>query len=397
MRRPTSSRLEPLRSSFTVKIDELLSGSGRNVIRMHAGEPGALPPAEVVQAVASMISKMDPATFSYAPTLGIPELREAIAEDLRAEGVDVETSQVAVTPGSTAGIYAVLASLLDPGDEVILTDPTFMVYRPVISSLGGRPVTHYTWMEEGFQPDPDRVASLVNDRTKAIVLVDPDNPTGRVLSPEVVRGLAQVADDAGVYLVVDEAYRSIVYEGSRTPAAKYGENVIGVGTFSKDPAIPGLRLGYVYGPPEVIDALRVFSAHAYFGASNISQLMALQYLRWEGRQRYLRGVLDRYRSRRDAMVEALREHIPGARFITPQAGLYVFVDLPNVGVDSEALASILASRYGVTVAPGSAFSTTYRKAVRLTFANLPEDVIREGVRRIGAALSDLSPQLGRSP
>lgn len=367
---------------------------------MHAGEPSALPPPEVVEAAARRLTSMERSVFAYAPTLGMPELREAIAEDLRREGVDVDASEVAVTPGSTAGIYAVLASLLEPGDEVILADPTFMAYRPVVTSLGGRVVAHHTWIESGFQPDPDEVASLVSSRTKAIVLVDPDNPTGRVLKEGVVRGLAEVADDSGVYLVVDEAYRSVVYEGGRRPARRYGENVIGLGTFSKDPAVPGLRVGYVYGPPEVIEALRVFSAHAYFGASNFSQLLALEYLRWEGRRMYLEGVLRAYRARRDAMVDALRRELPEARFIEPAAGLYVFVDLPLAGLDSEGFSSLLASRYGVTVAPGTAFSSTYRSAVRLTFVTLTEEMIREGVRRVARALAELrgvSPTSPRTP
>ena len=341
----------------------------------------------MAEAVARALERHDPSLYAYSPALGLPELREAVAEDLRSEGVGVEASQVAVVPGSTAGIYFALAAILDPGDEVVLTDPTFMMYEPVVASLGGRVRYVRSRPEDGFQPDVEAIKEAVGERTKAIIVVDPDNPTGRVLSPEASRALAEVAEDAGAYLIVDEAYRTFVYEGRRSPPARYGEGVVGIGTFSKDPGVPGLRVGYVYGPAEVVEGLRLLAEHAYFGASNLSQLFALEYLRWPGRRAFLERVVAEYRARRDAMGEALAEMLPGARFERPKGALYYFVDLSAYAGDSEALARELAARHGVTVMPGTAFGRSYRSWVRLTFAAGPPEVLREGVRRIAQALA----------
>lgn len=387
MPRRLSSRLSSLAASPMKIIDSLLGPAGADVIRLHAGEPSLPPPLELVDSLVDDLRR--PESYAYAPTRGLPELREAVAEELKRDGTSVSFDEVAITPSGTSAIFSAMSVLLDPGDEVILVDPTFMIYRPVIEYLGGRVRWVRASPERGFQPDPDAVAAAINDRTKAIVLVDPDNPTGRLLDPDIGRAIAELAQDRGVYLMVDEAYRRIVYEGSYRSVQPYApDSVIGLGTFSKDPGVPGLRLGYIYGPKDFIDAYASFNGHAFFGASNMSQLYVLRYLRWEGREKFIESVVAEYRRRRDAAVKAMRKYVPSARFTEPRASMYLYADLSPLVNDAESFASRLASKYRVTVMPGTAFGPANRTFIRVTFVSQPPERLEEGIRRIGEALGE---------
>jgi aspartate aminotransferase len=386
LRPSLSSRLKVLSDSPMKIIASLLGPAGANVIRLHAGEPSLPPPLELVDQVVDDLRR--PESYAYTPVTGLPELREALAEDLRADGIDATPDEVAITSSGTTSIFGVLSAILDPGDEVILTDPTFMMYRPVIEYLGARARWVRSPPEEGFQPDVEAIKEAIGERTKAIVVVDPDNPTGRLMRPEASRALAEVAQDKGVYLLVDEAYRRIVYEGSYQSPQRYApDNVVGLGSFSKDPGVPGLRVGYVYGPKELVEAYAELNGHMVFGASNASQLFVLRYLRWRGREAFIRSVVEEYRRRRDAAVSAARRHLPSAKFMVPQGSMYLYLDLSPLVSDSERFAAELASRHGVTVMPGTAFGPSGRTFVRVTFVSQQPDRLEEGVRRIGAALS----------
>lgn len=391
MVRRTSSRLEPFTRSPMNIIDSLLVNSPPGLIRLHAGEPSLPPPLQLANDLLDELRR--PEAYAYAPNLGIHELREAISEDLKRYGASVAPEEVAVTPSGSAAIYAVLSAIVDPGDEVVLLDPTFMLYRPVLEYLGVRVRWLRASLSDGFQPSVDLLSEAVTDKTKAVVIVDPDNPTGRLLSDEARRALAELAEDRGFYLLVDEAYRSIVYEGAyRSPYNFAPDSVVGLGSFSKDPGVPGLRVGYVYGPSDVIKAYSMLSAHAYFGASNASQLYVLKYLRWEEREAFIRQVVDEYRRRRDAAVSAAREFMPQARFIVPQGAMYLYVDVSYAVTDSEGFALKLVRDYRVSVMPGTAFGPSGNGFIRITFVSQPPDRLREGIRRIGLALAGLGSE-----
>jgi len=162
--------------------------------------------------------------------------------------------------------------------------------------------------------------------------------------------------------------------------------VVGLGSFSKDPGVPGLRLGYIYGPREVVRACSRIDAHAFFGPSNLSQLFVLKYLTWEGRWRFIESVVSAYRERRDLAVSALRKYVSDARFSVPQGSMYVYADLSPTVKDSNEFARALASRYKVAVMPGTAFGPSGSSYVRVTFVSEPPERLEEGIRRIGLAL-----------
>lgn len=383
MPRDLSSRLRALEDSPMEVITSLLRSPSPDLIRLHAGEPSHRPPLEVIDDVLESMRLQR--TYAYAPAEGLPELREAIAEDLGREGIRVSPDEVMVTPSGSSAIFLVLSALLDPGDEVVLIDPTFMMYRPIVEYLGGR--VRWARAGEGFQPDPEALKEAIGERTKAVILVDPDNPTGRLLRPDVARAVAELAQDKGVYLLVDEAYRTIVYEGRRANLYDMAPDVVvGLGSFSKDPGVPGLRLGYIYGPREVMRACSRIDAHAFFGPSNLSQLFVLKYLTWEGRWRFIESVVSTYRERRDLAVSALRKYVSDARFSVPQGSMYVYADLSPTVKDSNEFARALASRYKVAVMPGTAFGPSGFSYVRVTFVSEPPERLEEGIRRIGLAL-----------
>lgn len=390
-------RVDSLRESPTRRIDaihERLARAGEDVIRLSTGQPGIPPPVEVRRWLAGLLEEESMGLYSYTPTPGIRPLREAISLDLRElGGVEVEPDSILVTAGGQEAMFVSLASILEEGDEVVLADPTYFGYWPMIEYFGARPRPVEAGIEEGFQPDPERVLEAVRrGRTKAIVMVTPDNPTGRVLGGGTVRALAEIAEDYGVWLVYDEAYKTLVYEGEHPWPYKHApENTISINTFSKDPGMPGWRLGYVYGPRWIIDKMRLLSEEAIYCPPSPSQHLALRYLQDRGlRRRHIEFVRRELFERREAMAGAVEKYIPGARYHKPEGSMFLMMDLgaylKEARETSEELAERLMEEWRVAVVPGSFFGKTTTSYIRLSFATETPERIREGVRRIGEAL-----------
>jgi aspartate aminotransferase len=187
--------------------------------------------------------------YGYTQSMGITPLREAIAEDLRRlGGLDLDPEKnIIVTTGGQEAMFITLAAIVEEGDEIILMDPTYFGYKPLIEYFGGRVVYVRSSLESGFQPDIEGIKEAISDRTKALIVVSPDNPTGRIISEEVGRAICDLAEEYDFWIVVDEAYKTLIYEGSHFWFWKYQpERAIGINTFSKDPGFPGWRLGYIY-------------------------------------------------------------------------------------------------------------------------------------------------------
>lgn len=390
--RTLSERLVHLRESPTRKIDALrerLKREGRDVIVLSAGQPSIPPPIEVRRKMAELLQIDSMELYGYTPSQGIYELREAISEDLkRLGGLDVPPDQITVTAGGQAAMFSTLAAIIRPGDEVVLMDPTYFGYKPLIEYFGGRVVRHRVYLEEGFQPRVEELKGQISPRTKAVVLVSPDNPTGRLLSPEAAKALADLAVDHDFWLVVDEAYKTMIYEGEHVYLYKLApEHVISINTFSKDPAIPGWRLGYVYGPKEVVDKVKLLNEEMVYCPPSFAQKMVAVYLKSEIRFKYIKEVVAAYKARRDIAVDALKRYVPEGAFVVPQGSMFVFVDLSKYITDGEAFAQRLLEEYSVALVPGSYFGEAYKAAVRISFvAEGPERLV-EGIRRMGEALS----------
>ncbi|MCG2886353.1 MAG: pyridoxal phosphate-dependent aminotransferase [Vulcanisaeta sp.] len=381
-----------LRESPTRKIDairEKLKRENKDIINLAAGQPGIPPPIEVRSMLARQLVEVGGMElYGYSPSQGIMELREAISEDLRRlGGIEVDPNNIVVTAGGQEGMFATFMTILNPGDEVILLDPTYFGYKPIIEYFGGRIKRLGLSLNEGFRVDVEKLKELITNRTKALVIVSPDNPTGNVIDRETARAIADLAIDRDFWIVSDEAYRTLIYEGEHTYMYRYApEHVISINTFSKDPGIPGWRLGFVYGPSDVIPKLKLAVEEMTYCPPVIAQKFVTMYLKSEVRLRHLRHIIEEYRSRRDTAIKALREYLPEARFVTPKGSMFIFTDLSRYIGDSEKLAELLLEKYGVALVPGTYFSDIYKSAIRISFVVESPERIREGIRRIAEAI-----------
>ncbi|MCG2863608.1 MAG: pyridoxal phosphate-dependent aminotransferase [Vulcanisaeta sp.] len=381
-----------LRESPTRKIDairEKLKRENKDIINLAAGQPGIPPPIEVRSMLARQLVEVGGMElYGYSPSQGIMELREAISEDLRRlGGIEVDPNNIVVTAGGQEGMFATFMTILNPGDEVILLDPTYFGYKPIIEYFGGRIKRLGLSLNEGFRVDVEKLKELITNRTKALVIVSPDNPTGNVIDRETARAIADLAIDRDFWIVSDEAYRTLIYEGEHTYMYRYApEHVISINTFSKDPGIPGWRLGFVYGPSDVIPRLKLAVEEMTYCPPVIAQKFVTMYLKSEVRLRHLRHIIEEYRSRRDTAIKALREYLPEARFVTPKGSMFIFTDLSRYIRDSEKLAELLLEKYGVALVPGTYFSDIYKSAIRISFVVESPERIREGIRRIAEAI-----------
>ncbi len=391
-------RVDLLRGSPTRRIDEVrerLAREGRDVILLSTGQPGVPPPAWLRGWLAERLLEEGMGLYSYTPSQGRLGLREAIASDLaELDGVEVEPGQVVVTAGGQEAMYSVLRVVLEPGDKVVVLDPMYFGYWPLLEYLGAEPVVVETG--PGFEVDPDTLAGvIVESRPKAVILVDPDNPTGRVLGVEAVRAAAEAAVEADAWLIVDEAYRTLVYEGGRVPAYRYApDNTIGIGTFSKDPGIPGWRLGYVYAPRWLAEKVKLVSEEVVYCPPSIAQEMVSEYLsRRRLRREWMLHLQNVYRERRDALLDSLSKLLPEATPSKPRGGMFALVDLTpyleRAGIGSEELAERLLVEESVATVPGTFFGRRSRGSLRISFAAEPPERIREGVERLASLLERL--------
>lgn len=391
--RRLASRISAFRESPTRKIDELrekLRRENRDVILLSTGQPSIPPPREVRMHLAELLERESMELYGYTPSQGIVELRAAISEDLKRLGsLDVPPDQIVVTAGGQAAMFSTIAALVEPGDEVVILDPTYFGYRPILDYFGASIRSVPTSVEEGFQPSPEALKAAVSRKTKAVIVVTPDNPTGRLLSAEVAKTLADLARDYDFWIITDEAYKTMIYEGEHVYIYLYApEYVISINTFSKDPAIPGWRLGYVYGPKEVMPKIKLVNEEMVYCPPSFAQRLIAIYLTSDVRTKYIREVNEVYRRKRDVAVAALRRYVPEGRFVVPGGSMFVFVDLSRYIRDGEEFSRMLLERHGVAVVPGSYFSTRYISAIRISFVTESPERIEEGIRRIGLALDE---------
>ncbi len=392
-----SSRVTYIQASPIRRIAALLDEARRkrNIISFGGGAPSLPPPREVIDYMCELLKEKPRLAVGYTGTRGIPELRRAIANDLKKHwGVDYDPDkEIMVTTGGTEGIFATLAAVLEPGDEVIILDPTYLGYSEAIKMLGGRVKRVPVTVEQGYQPDIEDVKKTVTSRTAAFILLSPDNPTGRVVREDFVRALVDLAVDYDFWIIFDAVYKHITYGDVKNPwvDAYPGarERTITINSFSKEASIPGLRLGYVVGPPEAIEAIEKIKQYLTLAPDSLGQFAMLKFYEDGIKDRYLKEVvIPTYKRRRDLMYKLLREELPEARTVLPDGAFYFFVDmryyLEAMGRDDEEFANRLLYRKGVVVIPGSHFGEMGRGHVRMTFVSEPEDRIIEGIRRIGA-------------
>ena len=376
------------------EIRERLKREGRDVILLSTGQPGLEPPAWLREELARELRAPGLRLYSYTPSRGYAALRELIAEDQAAlGGPEVDPGQVLVTAGGQAAMHAVMEALVPEGGEVVLFDPTYFGYEPLVNYVGARVRWVVVRPEDGYRPRPDDVAEVVErGRTSAIVIVTPDNPTGRGLDEATVRGIVEVAADADAWVISDEAYKTLVYEGGHPWPYRFDpERVVSINTFSKDPGLPGWRIGYVYGPKWAVDKIHLVHESLVYCPPSIAQRAVEVYLsRRRERVEFIEWAKGVYRERRDALAAALRELLPEASFHLPEGGMFIFADLTpylaRAGLDGEEFAKRLLLEEGVALVPGQYFGYAHRRAVRISFAAEPPERLRAGVEAMARLL-----------
>jgi aspartate/methionine/tyrosine aminotransferase len=364
-----------------------LEAQGRQIIHLEIGEPDFETPPHIREAA---VRALGAGYTHYGPSAGLPEVRRAIADYLSADrGVPIEPAQVVVTPGAKPALFFTLCALVDPGDEVIYPNPGFPAYKETIDVLGGVGVPMRLEEDRGFSVDLDRFASLVSPRTKVCVLNSPQNPTGGMLSRDVLEGIAALSRKHGFYVLTDEIYSRMVYDGafvSYYALPGVTERTILVDGFSKTYAMTGWRLGYAVLPRGLAPAVTRLFSNANSCTCSFVQMAGIEALK--GPQDCVRDMVSEFEARRDLLVDGLNR-IPGFRCHKPAGAFYVFPNITGTGMGSTELQSFLMEKAGVAVVAGPSFGEYGEGFIRLSYAN-SRDNIRRALTAMASALETVS-------
>lgn len=371
-----------------------LEASGRSVVHLHLGEPDFDTPPH---AVAAAKDALDAGLTHYGPFAGLPELRAAVAEDaLHHKGVTTRPEDVFITVGGKGVmVYAILA-LIDPGDEVILPDPTFPIYASLTRTCGGTPVPIPLRMEDRFALDPERVAAAITPRTKMLILNSPANPTGGVMERAAVERIAELAIEHGLIVLSDEIYGRILYDGAEhvSIASLPGmtERTVILDGVSKAYAMTGWRLGTAVVPSWLSPHVGRLIINTISCVPAFIQLGALAAL--TGPQDGVEAMVAEFAARRRLVVDGLNA-IPGIRCAEPQGAFYAFPEVTGTGLDGRTMADRLLEEAGVSTVAGTAFGAWAEAFLRISYATSRER-LTEGLRRIAGFVAELPGDAARA-
>ncbi|CAL8970607.1 Aspartate aminotransferase [Cellulomonas sp. T2.31MG-18] len=395
-----SARVGAIAESATLAVDaraKALKAAGRPVIGFGAGEPDFPTPQPIVDA--AIAAAADPRNHRYTPAAGLPELREAIAaKTLRDSGYEVRAADVLVTNGGKQAVFQAFATIVDPGDEVLLPAPYWTTYPEAIRLAGGVPVEVFADTDAGYLVTVEQLEAARTERTKALLFCSPSNPTGAVYSPEQTEEIGRWALEHGIWVITDEIYEHLTYDHSVfTPIVRVvpelAETAIVLNGVAKTYAMTGWRVGWLIGPSDVVKAATNLQSHLTSNVANVSQRAAMAALTGDlSAVEAMRSAFDR---RRRTMVSML-EQIDGVRIPAPQGAFYAYPSVKGVlgrtirGVTpatSAELAALILDQVEVAVVPGEAFGPS--GYLRLSYA-LGDDDLVEGVGRIVSLLGEAS-------
>lgn len=372
-----ASRLDAIGESKSVAASNRaaeMKRAGKKIYNFGIGEPDFDTPSSVIEA--AFKAARDGKTH-YTPSAGIPELREAISRKEREfNGVDAQARNVLVTPTKFAINLAVM-SLINPGDEVIIPEPYYLSYPDIVRLYGGKVVTVQTDSE--YNLDLHDLARVVTPRTRMIILNNPTNPTGKVYSEKALRELSDFVIKNNIYLLSDEIYEDLIYEGKMFSPASIPEmfqRTITLSGFSKSYAMTGWRIGYMVAPEEIIRASNKIQQQTLTCVTSVSQYGALAAL---SDRETPRKFLETFRKRRD-MVWKLISQSSGLSMRKPEGAFYAFVEYPS-DMSSEDFCEQALEKKGVIITPGSAFGSQGEGHFRMSFAT-DDDTIRNGIEAL---------------
>jgi aspartate/methionine/tyrosine aminotransferase len=393
-----SRRIASIAESATLAVDakaKALKAAGRPVIGFGAGEPDFPTPDYIVKAAADATGVV--ANHRYTPTPGLPEMREAIVKKtLRDSNYSITADQVLVTNGGKQSVYQSFAAIVDPGDEVLLPAPYWTSYPECIKLAGGVPVEVFADENQNYLVTVEQLEKARTEKTKVLLFCSPSNPTGSVYSPEQVKAIGEWAVKHGIWVITDEIYEHLLYDGATAPSLPVlvpaiADHCIILNGVAKTYAMTGWRVGWMIGPKDVIKASTNHQSHLSSNVSNVSQRAAIAAL--NGDLSAVHKMGEAFDRRRKLIVKLLNE-IPGVHCPTPTGAFYVYPSVKGVlGKEirgkrpqtSAELAALILDEVEVAVVPGEAFGPS--GYLRFSYATSDEDII-EGVSRIKTLLSE---------
>jgi len=382
-----AERLKKIRPSDIRRFFSLTQGIS-SVISLGIGEPDFAPPSRVLEAAKQALNE---GKTHYTPSMGIPELREALAKKTKNEyGLSYNPeNEVLVTNGGTEAIFLALLAMINPLDEVLIPDPGFVCYEPDVLMADGIPISVPLFEKDGFKHDTDVVMSRITDKSRVIIVNSPNNPTGHVLSYEEAASIAKIAVERDLVVISDEVYEKIVYDGVKHyclatfPGMR--ERTVVVNSFSKTYAMTGFRIGYVLGPKQIITQMLLALQYAVACVNGPAQYAALAAL--EGSQDSVRDMVKEFDRRRRLIYSGFMG-IKGIRCILPKGAFYIFPNIHDFGKSSMEFTEYLLSEGKVVAVSGSAFGQHGEGYMRFSYAT-SYNRIEEALNRIERAVKKI--------
>ena len=393
-----SARIAAIAESATLAVDakaKALKAAGRPVIGFGAGEPDFPTPDYIVEAAAAATKVVS--NHRYTPTPGLPDLRAAIVEKTKRDSnYDITVDQVLVTNGGKQSVYQAFATIIDPGDEVLLPSPFWTTYPECIKLAGGVSVEVFADEAQNYLVSVEQLEAARTPKTKALLFCSPSNPTGSVYSPEQVKAIGEWAVKNNIWIISDEIYEHLLYDGANAPSLPVvvpalADTCIIINGVAKTYAMTGWRVGWMIGPKDVIKAATNLQSHLTSNVSNVSQRAAIAAL--TGNLDAVHTMGEAFNRRRKLIVDLLNE-IPGFECPTPTGAFYVYPSVKGVlgttirgktPMTSAELATLLLEEVEVAAVPGEAFGPS--GYLRFSYATSDEDIV-EGIGRIKKLITE---------
>ncbi len=363
-----------------------LEAKGKDIIHLEIGEPDFTTPRNIIDAG---IKALNEGYTHYNPSAGIPELREVIAKEIsKTRKIDVNPDQVVVTPGAKPIMFFCIMALANEGEEIIYPNPGFPIYESVINFIGAKPVPIQLREENDFRLSTDELRKLITDKTRMIIINSPQNPTGGILTKDDLRQIADIAISKDIFVLSDEIYSRIIYEGEHHSIASFPgmqERTIILDGFSKTYAMTGWRLGYGVMREDLAVLIAKLQTNSNSCTATFTQMAGIEAL--DGPQDEVDKMAAEFRRRREVVVEGLNA-IPRISCRTPKGAFYVFPNVEEIGWDVRKLSDFLLNEAGVAVLFGTSFGKYGEGYIRISYANSVEN-IKEGLSRIEKALQNI--------
>ncbi|MEM7008644.1 MAG: pyridoxal phosphate-dependent aminotransferase [Thermodesulfobacteriota bacterium] len=367
-----SQELSPFYVMDVLEKAKEIEAQGHRVFHFEVGEPDFETPDVISQEALRSINEGD---TKYTHSLGIPELRQAVSENYKTNyRVSIDPDNVIITMGSSPALYLSIISLIEPGDEVLITDPHYACYPQIIKIAGGVPKTFRIYENEGFQIDVDRLRNEITSKTKAIIINSPANPTGIVLKPEVMKKIA----DLGIHILSDEIYHGLVYQGEAKTIYEFTNKAFAVNGFSKFYSMTGWRLGYLIAPGEFIRPIQKLQQNLFISPNAFVQRAGVVAL--NSAQDVANNMALKFDERRKAMISGLKK-LGFEIQAEPEGAFYVFVDASRINPNSHELAFDILEKAHVAVTPGIDFGAGGEGYLRFSYATSISN-IEQGIARL---------------